>query len=145
MIVREGTSQDATRALVIWRLAVDATHGFLSPADRRSIDAKVSGFLPAAPLWIAECEGEGAGFMVLDGDKIEALFVDPARHGRGVGTALVDHARSIAPCVKVDANEQADNAVPFYVARGFERIGRSDNDEQGRPYPIVHFRYPGID
>jgi putative acetyltransferase len=66
------------------------------------------------------------------------LFVDPVFHGRGVGTALLDHALAIELGVTVDANEQASNALPFYLARGFRIVGRSQSDGEGRPYPLVH-------
>ena len=145
MIVREGEPQDAPRALAIWRAAVDATHGFLTAEDRQAIERQVSEFLPQSPLWVVETGGEVAGFMVLEGKMIEALFVDPAFHGQGAGSALVAHALEIAPDATVDANEQADNAVPFYLAKGFERVGRSERDDQGRPYPIIHFRFPAAD
>lgn len=145
MIIRQGQPRDGARAVAIWRAAVDATHGFLSPEDRQAIDLQVSEFLPQSPMWVAETGGEVAGFLVIDGDMIEALFVDPSRHGQGVGSALVAHALTIAPNATVDANEQADNAVPFYLARGFERIGRSDRDDQGRPYPLIHFQFRGTD
>ncbi|MCJ2187089.1 acetyltransferase [Novosphingobium beihaiensis] len=142
MTVRPGTAQDAPRAFAIWKAAVEATHGFLSEADRIEIAAMVEGMLPQAPLWIAQDEaGEAQGFMIFADGMIEALFVDPAAHGRGHGSALVAHALTLAPAVRVDANEQADNALPFYEAKGFERIGRSDHDDCGRPYSIVHLRY----
>ena len=143
MIIRERGAEEHDRVHAIWRRAVDATHGFLSPEDRQTIEAEVAEFLPQAPMWVAECNGELQGFMVLHDGMIEALFVDPDWHGRGVGSGLIAHALAIEPRVKVDANEQADNAVPFYEARGFERIGRSDHDDQGRPYPLIHFRHPG--
>tara|TARA_B100000678_G_scaffold90319_1_gene75187 strand:- start:1137 stop:1574 length:438 start_codon:yes stop_codon:yes gene_type:complete len=142
MIVREAEPCDVARAVAIWRAAVDATHRFLSPDDRQEIDAQVSEFLAQSPFWVAECGADIVGFMVMDADMIEALFVDPTSHGQGVGSALVAHALAIAPRARVDANEQASNAVPFYLARGFEPIGRSERDGQGRPYPIVHFRFP---
>ncbi len=143
MIIRQRGAGEHDRVLAIWRRAVDATHGFLSPEDRRAIEAQLGEFLPQTPMWVAECDGEVQGFMVLHGGMIEALFIDPDRHGSGVGSALIAHALDLAPHAKVDANEQADNAVPFYEARGFQRIGRSDHDDQGRPYPIIHFRHPG--
>jgi putative acetyltransferase len=62
----------------IWRRAVDATHDFLSPADRRDIEAEVVAFLPGAPLDLAVDETDRAiGFLLLDGSHMEALFVDP--------------------------------------------------------------------
>lgn len=34
MTIRRGTPDDVPRAIEIWRKAVDATHGFLTPEDR---------------------------------------------------------------------------------------------------------------
>ena len=145
MKIRKGTLEDLPRALEIWRSAVDATHGFLTPGDRAEIDRMVAEeFLPAAQLWLVlDDDGAAQGFLVMDGEMIDALFVDPAVHGRGFGTALVGHALTLAPQAVVDASEQATNALPFYEARGFVRIGRSETDPQGRPYPLVHLRYVG--
>lgn len=72
---------------------------------------------------------------------IDALFVDPAVHGQGVGTLLLLHALKQAPNARVDASEQASNALPFYLARGFRIVGRSEQDPQGRPYPLIHLRH----
>lgn len=62
----------------IWRRAVDATHDFLSTADRRDIEVEVAAFLPSAPLDLALDETYNAiGFMLLHGGHMETLFVDP--------------------------------------------------------------------
>lgn len=145
MKVRAGTPGDVSRALQIWRDAVDATHSFLTPADRREIDRMVAEeFLPNAELWLVDDPGgRGAGFLVMDGAMIDALFVDPVLHGQGYGTALLDHALALSPEATVEASEQADNALPFYEARGFVRTGRSETDPQGRPYPLIQLRYGG--
>ncbi|MFC0205131.1 acetyltransferase [Novosphingobium soli] len=141
-MIRRGGPADAARAFAIWRAAVDATHGFLAPADKAAIAAAVEAMLPAAPLWIAtDASGTAQGFMIFEEGMIEALFVDPAAHGQGFGSALLAHALTLDSCPRVDANEQADNALPFYEARGFRRTGRSARDPEGRPYPIVHLQY----
>ena len=51
--IRTSTRKDGERVMDIWRRAVDATHDFLSPDDRRDIEKEVAGFLPVAPLWLA--------------------------------------------------------------------------------------------
>ena len=140
MKVRRGTPADAPRALEIWRDAVDATHRFLTPEDRAEIDEFVAAWLPSAELWLVDDpEGRPVGFLVMDGNMIDALFVDPARRGRPAAR----HALTLAPDVVVDASEQADNALAFYEARGFVRTGRSETDPDGRPYPLIHLRYAG--
>jgi putative acetyltransferase len=142
--VRRGSSADVPRVLEIWRDAVDATHGFLSPADRAEIDAMVVEWLPTVDLWMIDDGACPVGFLVMDGNLIDALFVDPALHGRGFGTALLRHALALAPEAEVDASEQATNALPFYESRGFVRTGRSETDAQGRPYPLIHLKFVGV-
>lgn len=145
MKVRAGTAADVPRALEIWRDAVDATHGFLTREDRIDIDRLVAEeFLPNSALWLIDGpDARARGFLVMDGDMIDALFVDPKVHGQGYGTALLDHAVALSPQATVEASEQADNALPFYEARGFVRVSRSETDPQGRPYPLVMLRYAG--
>ena len=140
MTIRRGTRDDVLRALQIWRDAVDATHGFLTPEHRAEIDVMVAEqFLPNADLWLATNEaGRPVGFLVMDGGMIDALFVDPAVHGQGYGTRLLSKALELSPNATVDASEQATNALPFYLSRGFRVVGRSETDPQGRPYPLIH-------
>jgi putative acetyltransferase len=139
--IRETTAGDGQRVLDIWREAVDATHHFLSATDRREIEAEVISFLPQAPLWLAVDDNDRPiGFLLLDGSHMEALFIDPLQRGLGVGRALVQHAMSIQPNLMTDVNEQNAQAVGFYEHIGFERIGRSAKDNQGRSYPLIHMR-----
>ena len=55
----------------------------------------------------------------------------------------MDHARSLHPVLTVDVNEQNPRAIGFYERLGFARTGRSETDDQGRPYPLLHMRSPG--
>jgi putative acetyltransferase len=77
--IRKATALDGMRVMEVWRGAVDATHDFLKPDDRRDIESEVAAFLPGAPLDLAVDEADEAiGFMLLDGGHMEALFIDPA-------------------------------------------------------------------
>ena len=137
--IRKAKAADGNRILDIWRGSVDATHHFLSPADRQTIEAEVTAFLPQAPLWLAVNDGDKAiGFMLLDGGHMEALFIHPLHRGLGVGRALVQHALRIQPHLTTDVNEQNAQAVGFYEHLGFEWTGRSERDSQGRSYPLIH-------
>ena len=79
--------------------------------------------------------------MGLTGDDIAALFLEPARRGRGGGRRLVEHAQALRGGDQtVDVNEQNATAVGFYEAVGFEVVGRSPLDDAGRPLPLLHMR-----
>jgi putative acetyltransferase len=40
----------------------------------------------------------------------------------------------------VDVNEQNTQGVGFYRHLGFVETGRSETDDQGRPYPLLHLK-----
>ncbi|WP_343612762.1 acetyltransferase [Novosphingobium sp.] len=139
MMIRPSHPEDADRIIAIWRDAVDATHDFLTREDRLALDDLVCGFLPEAPLLLAvDADDRPLGFMLIDGGHMEALFIDPAHRGTGVGAALLRHGLSLHPQMTTDVNEQNAQAVGFYEHMGFTRTGRSALDGQGRPYPLIH-------
>jgi putative acetyltransferase len=76
--------------------------------------------------------------MFLHDGHLEALFIDAAARGLGVGKALLLHALSLYPNLTVDVNEQNQQAVGFYQHMGFQVFGRSPVDSQGRAYPLLH-------
>lgn len=142
--LRPSRPQDDARVIDIWRRAVDATHPFLAAADRQAIEAEVRGFLPHAPLLLAvDADDVPMAFMLVVDGHMEALFVDPAHHGRGLGRRLVEQALREYPRLGTDVNAQNPQAMAFYARLGFVETGRSPLDGQGRPYPLVHLRHAG--
>lgn len=140
--IRRSRPDEGDRAVEIWRGAVDATHNFLSGEDRLSIEEMVGGFLPQAPLWFAvDATAYPLAFLLIDKGHMEALFVDPAYRGTGIGAALVRHALTLHPKLTTDVNEQNSQAVGFYEKMGFKHIGRSPLDGQGKPYPLIYLKY----
>lgn len=140
--IRRSRPGEGARIIEIWRSAVDATHDFLMPEDRLALDEMVCGFLPQAPLWLAvDANDYPLAFMLIDDGHMEALFVDPAHRGTGIGAALVRHGLTLHPKMTTDVNEQNDQAVRFYERMGFRQTGRSAVDGQGRQYPLIHLEH----
>lgn len=120
--------------------AVRATHGFLSLEDFETISAIVlEKYLPSARLWVAvDDQDVPVAFLGADGANLDSLFVDPAHHGEGLGRALIEHAFAPGCSVHVDVNEANLQARAFYERMGFVECGRSETDDAGRPYPLIH-------
>ncbi|MCL6741424.1 acetyltransferase [Sphingomonas sp. RB56-2] len=139
--IRASTAGDGNRVVSIWRDAVDATHHFLTVSDRLAIDVAVRDFLPSAPmmLWVDDHD-VAVGFMILTEFRMEALFVDPSKHGMGIGRRFVEYALERHPTITTEVNEQNHQARRFYDGVGFETVGRSELDEEGRPYPLLHLQ-----
>ncbi|MGQ7311965.1 acetyltransferase [Microbacterium arabinogalactanolyticum] len=142
--IRPATADDHPALVRIWRSAVDATHDFLAEADRDAIESHLaSDYFPAVTLVLAEIEDSPVGFAGALNGNLEMLFVDAARRGAGIGTLLLQHAIAQLAVTRVDVNEQNPTATAFYARRGFEVIGRSELDDAGRPYPLLHLRLRG--
>jgi putative acetyltransferase len=120
---------------------VDASHDFLADADREEIEAHLaSHYFPAVQLTIAELDSQPVAFVGTSAGAIEMLFVDATHRGQGFGASLLDHAISALGATRVDVNEQNLQAVRFYSRHGFDVVGRSETDDAGRPYPLLHMR-----
>ena len=140
MRLRSSRPDDVGRLFEIWREAVEATHGFLSAEDRVFFSTLVRDrYLPATAFTVAvDEEDRPIAFLGMSGAKIDALFVAPDQHGRGIGRRMIEHAQLEHSKLSVDVNEQNGGALAFYERMGFSRAGRSELDDSGRPYPILH-------
>ncbi|MCW2288704.1 putative acetyltransferase [Leucobacter luti] len=125
----------------IWRSAVDATHDFLAAADRERIEAHLAAdYFPAVQLLVAEHNGTALGFAGSAAGNLEMLFVHDDARGTGIGSALLFAALSDHGVVAVDVNEQNPGAHGFYLHHGFVEVGRSEQDAEGNPYPLLHLQ-----
>ena len=142
MTIRSALPEDHGTLLRVWRRSVEATHHFLSGDDIDWYESTVSGYLPAMKdLRVADERDRGLlGFIAQEDGEIHMLFVDPEAHGHGIGTRLLEDVGQHFDVLRVDVNEDNDSAHRFYEGKGFERVGRSEVDEQGRPFPLLHMR-----
>jgi putative acetyltransferase len=131
---------DVPRLVELWEASVRATHTFLTEEDIVGLVPLVSDALETAlDVTVAEDRtGRLTGFSGISGSKLEALFVDPAAMGTGVGGALMRHALDVRRVWRVDVNEGNPSACAFYRKYGFRVRSRSATDGQGRPFPILH-------
>lgn len=127
--------------VAICRSAVLATHDFLAPEDFAQIQSMLaSAYFPAVDLIVADVDGEAVGFVGAASGNLEMLFVHDSFRGKGIGSALLGEAIALHGVARVDVNEQNAGARRFYLAHGFQQVGRSELDDEGKPYPILHMR-----
>ena len=128
--------------LKVWERSVRATHLFLSAGEIAEIKTYVPQVLREVSHLIVAWEAEGipVGFMGVDGQKLEMLFLAPEERGKGLGRELVQYGVERFDIREVTVNEQNPQARGFYERMGFCVCQRSELDEQGRPYPILKMR-----
>ncbi|HGM5488438.1 TPA: acetyltransferase [Serratia fonticola] len=138
--IRTRVAADNELLAKVWQRSVRATHHFLPQADiARLYPLILNDYLPAVNVWVAEDpSGQLCGFIGLDGNKVEMLFIDAERRGEGIGKALLAKVEAMHNELLLDVNEQNPQALAFYQHYGFIVTGRSELDGQGKPFPLLH-------
>jgi len=122
----------------VWEASVRATHTFLTEEDIQYYKPLIlKEYLKSVRLFCTRDQNAITGFLGLDDDKIEMLFIRPDYRGKGVGKALLDFAVNKQNARKVDVNEQNEQAVGFYEYLGFKTVRREPLDSGGKPFPIL--------
>lgn len=132
MAIRDYADWDLEELLDVWYRASLGAHAFLPEeffaAERRAI---VEQWLPMAETLVYESDGVVVGFLALIGNEVGAIFVDPDHQGRGVGRALMDHARSTRPFLELSVFEANHLGRRFYEKYGFEHVATQTNAATG--------------
>lgn len=133
-------NEDMENILDVWESSVRATHTFLNEEDIISIKPQVKegAYCVSKLMCIRDDEGTIQAFMGVHDVKIEMLFVSDECRGKGIGKRLIEYAINSLNTKYVDVNEQNIQGVGFYKHIGFDVFKRSELDEQGNPFPILH-------
>ena len=142
MKIETAVSSQFERLVAIWESSVRATHHFLQESDIAALRPfLLNAYLPHLRVVLARDEtGVIHGFLGVDQNRIEMLFVDDVSRGKGVGKLLLKYAVEYFGVNEVDVNEQNPQGVAFYQYMGFVQVGRSERDGQGNLFPLLHMR-----
>ena len=137
--------QMLTALLDLWEDSVQASHIFLTKQHIAEIRPEVKAALQSSQNIITATDKKDfLGFIGVEKNKIEMLFVASSAFRKGIGKALLKEAleRYLKdyPCILVDCNEQNTQGLAFYKSLGFEKVGMSEKDSAGRDFPIVHLK-----
>jgi putative acetyltransferase len=140
------TQADYPRLIELWEASVRATHDFLAEQDLVELKPLIlEQYFAAVELTVAkDTDAQILGFIGVSEGNIEMLFIAPESRGLGVGKLLTCYAINCQQATRVDVNEQNEQALGFYQHLGFSVIGRSPQDGQGKPYPLLHMELTAV-
>jgi GNAT superfamily N-acetyltransferase len=84
------------------------------------------GLVDRGLVTVAKLDGRVAGFLALDGDWVDHLYVDPRAQGRGLGGALLRDAQAQRERLQLWVFQRNANAIAFYEHHGFAIAERTD-------------------
>lgn len=127
-IVRASPEQ-FPRLAQLWLDASLSAHDFIDAAywigNKQAMEQQ---YLPASEVYVGLENGEIAGFVAMVDAYLAALFVDPAKQGRGCGRKLLEHVKNGREAITLNVFAQNAGACAFYRSNGFE-IEKEQIDE----------------
>ncbi|MFI1764915.1 GNAT family N-acetyltransferase [Streptomyces sp. NPDC020800] len=137
IVLRRAVAADALAVADVWLRSYTAA---LPTVVRAHSDDEVRDYfrdvvVPLRETWVAQADDGGiVGMMVLAGDELSQLYLDPGRRGQGLGDRFVALAKERSPGGLTLWTFQVNApAHRFYERHGFvaaERTDGSDNEER---------------
>ena len=126
--VRPYRPEDFGPLVALWRASKRRAFPYVKAQQRHTLENDEDYFrdavLPVADVWVAHKGGILLGFMALEGDLIDLLFVAVDAQGQGVGTALMNMAKELFPNrLRAYTFQRNETARSFFAVQGFAEIG----------------------
>ena len=139
-VIRAARERDLDELTDVWERAARSTHGFMDDDDFAFLRPHIRDLLlPSMDVWEAvDDEGVALGFIGFRGGHVELLYIDPAAHGRGIGTALLTPVDGGAGPSSVEVYADNIAGLGFYRSRGVHETHRHPTDSAGRSFAVVH-------
>jgi len=145
-IIREYRSEDFDAVTILWRISreksipefqLEKGHFFFE--DRDYFQKQI---IKNNQIWVVVSQNYPVGFMAMNNDFVDQLYIDPDHQRRGIGRSLLKLARERSPehvwlyTLQVNASARA-----FYEKNGFvaEKFGISPPPES-EPDVEYHWR-----
>lgn len=129
-MIRGYSEHDLDAVMRIWLDANIHAHSFISPDYWRGNCEMVRALLPSAEVYVHEGHAHHVdGFIGLDADYVEGLFVEEAARSKGVGRRLLDRAKIDRSLLRLSVYQKNEKAIRFYLREEFKI--RSENVDRG--------------
>lgn len=128
MMIRKLQDADIDRVADIWLDANLKAHSFISPQYWKGNFETVKKMLPQAEVYVYENDREIWGFIGLNGEYIEGIFVSGEMQSRGIGKRLLDFVKTKKTKLRLNVYQKNMRAIRFYQREGF-KILREGMDE----------------
>ncbi|HPI90893.1 MAG TPA: N-acetyltransferase [Spirochaetota bacterium] len=123
---------DIPEVVDIWYETSIQAHSFI-PKDYWEANKTLmkNKYIPMSETYLAVNDERIFGFISLIDDYLAAIFVRPETHGHGIGSSLLDHAKSNRKNLQLKVFCKNKKSIEFYKTKGFSIISESKDEETG--------------
>lgn len=127
-MIRELQKADVNRVADIWLNTNIKAHSFIPAQYWKNNFETVKEMLLQAEVYVYEDNQKIQGFIGLNGEFIEGIFVCAENQSQGIGGLLLNYIKNKKPKLSLNVYQKNIRAISFYQREGFE-IRREALDE----------------
>ena len=118
-MIRELRKTDINRVADIWLKTNLKAHSFISEQYWISNYERVKEMLPQAEVYVYEDDKMIQGFVGLNAEYIEGIFVSDEMQSCGIGKLLLDYIKDKKVSLRLNVYQKNARAISFYQREGF--------------------------
>ncbi|MBS6252026.1 MAG: GNAT family N-acetyltransferase [Clostridia bacterium] len=131
-MIRKFEKNDINTIMEIWENENIRTHNFIEKEYWKNNYKYVKDILPNADIYVYLLGEQIVGFVGLNNNYIEGIFVDINNQHNGIGTSLLDKIKEDKENLTLNVYKKNANAIKFYEKNNFiitsENIDKNTNE-----------------
>ena len=123
--IRHMQADELENVIQLWRATCADTYAFLTVTHTEEGDRNffTNHVAPKNTIWVVAEDDQLLGFLAIDNSYVDRLYIHPAQQRKGLGAALIDHAKFLSPAgVELHTHVKNVNACAFYEKHGFVAV-----------------------
>lgn len=137
-MIRKIKNIDIDEIMQIWQNENIKAHNFIPKEYWKENYEYVKKILPNSEIYVYIEQNKIKGFIGINNNYIEGIFIDSDSQNKGVGTALLNKAKEEKMKLLLNVYEKNKKAIRFYEKNGFKIVKKSvDNETNEKEYEML--------
>lgn len=128
-MIRKMNNKDLVEVVNIWLSVNIDAHDFIDSKYWIDNKASVEVLIAQAEVYVYTSNNQILGFIGLDGNYIDGIFVSKSIQSIGIGTKLLNYVKIRKDKLDLSVYEKNNRAVDFYTREGFKIIEENFDEE----------------
>ena len=143
-MIRKLRKADINRVADIWLKTNLKAHSFISEQYWISNYERVKEMLPQAEVYVYEDDKMIQGFIGINDEYIEGIFVSDEMQSRGIGKMLLDYIKDKKDRLQLKVYQKNVRAMSFYQREGFTIQSEGMDEFTGEKEYVMNWESFGI-
>ena len=131
-MIRKFEKKDINALMEIWKKENIIAHNFIAKEYWKDNYEYVKDILPKADIYVYILDEKIVGFVGVNNNYIEGIFIDINNQHSGIGTSLLDKIKEKKDNLILNVYKKNKNAIKFYEKNNFiiisENIDKNTNE-----------------